>query len=260
MDDLDRISDRLLQNISSGYPEYLSRPFEVAEIYQSLVPYRHNRRELAMDTVQDYEVALCRLLTGERECLTGDEVMQQAIRRELDTNNPNTTIYRDFAAARVALGPALRSRTAATRPESVARESTAAGAKGASGGAQFAGSVAASEPDTRSEQASEQARPAVAPPSRPADERTAAAAGSVARTVERSGGLHAPERGARGAAASGDGGACSHCGGTLPEGRRVIFCPHCGQNLTVRRCPACGTELEQAWKFCVTCGRGADQG
>jgi len=24
----------------------------------------------------------------------------------------------------------------------------------------------------------------------------------------------------------------------------------------VQRCPACGTELEINWKFCITCGRG----
>ncbi len=49
---------------------------------------------------------------------------------------------------------------------------------------------------------------------------------------------------------------CRYCGGALPGGRRVVFCPHCGQNLTVQRCPACGSELELGWKFCITCGRG----
>jgi hypothetical protein len=36
----------------------------------------------------------------------------------------------------------------------------------------------------------------------------------------------------------------------------VLFCPSCGQNLMVQRCPACGTELEIHWKYCITCGRG----
>jgi predicted RNA-binding Zn-ribbon protein involved in translation (DUF1610 family) len=49
---------------------------------------------------------------------------------------------------------------------------------------------------------------------------------------------------------------CPFCGGTLPEGRNVIYCPHCGNNLSVSRCPACGSELEKGWKFCATCGRG----
>src|SRR2546422_4141289 len=25
--------------------------------------------------------------------------------------------------------------------------------------------------------------------------------------------------------------ACKFCGGTLPDGRKVTYCPHCGQNL-----------------------------
>jgi predicted amidophosphoribosyltransferase len=51
------------------------------------------------------------------------------------------------------------------------------------------------------------------------------------------------------------GGKCRYCRGTLPEGRDLTYCPHCGQDLTVYHCPACSTELEVGWKFCVTCGR-----
>jgi len=51
------------------------------------------------------------------------------------------------------------------------------------------------------------------------------------------------------------GGPCPYCGGALPEGRRITFCPHCGHNLTIQYCPACSTELETDWKFCTTCGR-----
>jgi predicted amidophosphoribosyltransferase len=61
-----------------------------------------------------------------------------------------------------------------------------------------------------------------------------------------------PQRGANTIVASGD---CRYCGGVLPEGRRITFCPHCGQNLTIQHCPACSTELELGWKFCTTCGR-----
>ena len=43
--------------------------------------------------------------------------------------------------------------------------------------------------------------------------------------------------------------------GELPAGRTISFCPHCGQDLTIRHCPACGSELEHDWQFCVTGGR-----
>ena len=51
---------------------------------------------------------------------------------------------------------------------------------------------------------------------------------------------------------------CRFCGNRLPDNRHMIFCPHCGLDMTKRQCPACSTELDVQWRFCVTCGRGAD--
>ena len=53
---------------------------------------------------------------------------------------------------------------------------------------------------------------------------------------------------------------CRFCGGELPAGRPLTFCPHCGQDQTVLHCEACGTELEMRWKYCTTCGRGVAAG
>ncbi len=53
----------------------------------------------------------------------------------------------------------------------------------------------------------------------------------------------------------GAGGTCRYCGGELPTGRALNYCPHCGQNLQVHHCPACGAELESGWRFCVACGK-----
>jgi predicted amidophosphoribosyltransferase len=64
-----------------------------------------------------------------------------------------------------------------------------------------------------------------------------------------------PQRGAQTIVASGT---CHYCAGELPDGRRITFCPHCGQNLTIQHCPACSTELELGWKFCTTCGRSVE--
>jgi hypothetical protein len=47
---------------------------------------------------------------------------------------------------------------------------------------------------------------------------------------------------------------CNRCGGALPVGRVVNFCPQCGQNLTRVQCPECKTELERGWRHCVNCG------
>ena len=51
------------------------------------------------------------------------------------------------------------------------------------------------------------------------------------------------------------GGPCPFCTHALPAGRAVIFCPHCGMNVTVAQCPACSSEVEPGWHYCVTCGR-----
>ncbi|HEY0972114.1 MAG TPA: zinc ribbon domain-containing protein [Gemmatimonadales bacterium] len=53
---------------------------------------------------------------------------------------------------------------------------------------------------------------------------------------------------------------CRYCGSALPRGRAVSFCPYCGQDLTVRQCPACSAELDLGWRFCVCCGRGVEGG
>jgi membrane protease subunit (stomatin/prohibitin family) len=50
---------------------------------------------------------------------------------------------------------------------------------------------------------------------------------------------------------------CRFCGGTLPDGRPVTYCPHCGQNLAAKHCAGCGAELDPVWKFCVNCGKKA---
>ncbi len=53
-------------------------------------------------------------------------------------------------------------------------------------------------------------------------------------------------------------GKCPYCGGALPQEQPIMFCPHCGHNVTIRLCPACSAELEMGWRYCPTCGRGLD--
>jgi hypothetical protein len=50
---------------------------------------------------------------------------------------------------------------------------------------------------------------------------------------------------------------CPYCSQSLPTDRSLKYCPHCGLNLRIRRCPGCSAEMEAEWKFCVTCGRSA---
>ena len=83
MDDLDRMFRQLVSVIRAEFPTYLDHPFEVAELYQSIIPYRHHRRALGFETNQDYELTLTRLLAGARGYLIGDPRMQERLRQEL---------------------------------------------------------------------------------------------------------------------------------------------------------------------------------
>lgn len=53
---------------------------------------------------------------------------------------------------------------------------------------------------------------------------------------------------------------CGRCRGSLPEGRSVNFCPHCGFDLRRAYCPQCNAELEPDWRHCVSCGTALPQG
>ena len=270
MDDLDRLFTRLVENIRAQFPEYLARPFEVAELYQTLIPYRHYRRELGIETNGDYEVALLRLLSGERGFLQVEPTMQEAMERELTGNNPNTALFREFAASRVSLSP-----DAARVAEQMAKRDALGTAIGAT--AAFGASAAATAPPHAAPASTPPAAaPAPPPPPRAAAPAPPSAPASAANTpgygfasaqhgsATPAGGVprgtsHTPPTAQRATPHGLTGGACPYCNGALPTGRKIVFCPNCGQNLTIQRCPACGTELEMGWKFCITCGRGMPQ-
>lgn len=235
MDDLDRVFHRLVSNIRHHHSEYLTSPFTVQELYETLIPYRHHRRELGIETNQDYEIAVSRLLSGERDYLLADAAMRDKLRSELQSGHGDPGAFREFAGAKVSLAPeALRRIRALTATGDDGSTSSAASAKAPPAiNATFP--IASPAPAPAAPAPAPTAPAPVAPPSKPAAAAPAALSSMMSASV--------PE-------------GCRFCGGTLPEGRTVVYCPHCGNNLSVSRCPACGSELEKGWKFCVTCGRG----
>jgi hypothetical protein len=109
MDAVDRMYRHLVRTVRSRFPQYLTQPFTVAELHQTVLPYRLHRRELGLETNDDYEIALTELLSGARDYLIVDEAMRDALRAELASTNPDPTAFKQFAAASVALSPsALR--------------------------------------------------------------------------------------------------------------------------------------------------------
>ena len=197
MDDLDRLFQRLVHNIRNGHAEYLSVPFTVQELYDTLVPYRHYRRDLGIETNQDYEAAVTRLLAGEKGYVRADKAMQDRLKEELESPHADVGAFRDFAEARISLAPEAVQKLGVAVP------------------AQNAGGYAGQENGNGS------------------------ATSFGLATVDLAEG-------------------CKFCGGTLPEGRTVTYCPHCGQNLAAKHCAGCGAELDPLWKFCVNCGKKAN--
>jgi|SRR5690348_6143099 len=274
MDALDRTFRHLVQTIQARYPAYLAQPFEVAELYQNILPYRHHRRELGLDTNQDYELVLLQLLSGARDYLVVDNQMRERLARELASPHPDPGVFREFSTTQIALSPAAVRRVQSgvfgdAEPALAAAgraTSTEPTQRFAPHRAQPAAASAASAPSTAATNTGPISAPA---PRRAPAPLPAAAAAAPAPAATSASTATTPTTAPRAAASVATGvrptntivpqagELCRYCNGALPAGRRVTFCPHCGQNLTVVNCLACGTELELGWKFCTTCGRPA---
>ena len=259
---LQRFHTILVREIQTNNPDYLSGPFSVAEIYQNLVPYRTHRDQIGVEMNADYEHALLQLLAGEGDFLTIESrTARQEIREELDSPNPNTGLYRDFAAADVRLNPdkvddALRGwegPVAALDEEEMEDLPVLPDIlPGLDGEGEEEGSkveaLIAEEMDEGEAEVGEVDSPAL--PFDLSEQEESPETDPVSLEEEDlveedpttpGPGPHTPET-------------CPWCREKLPDRVGVKFCPFCGSNVLLVPCPECGEELESNWRFCVTCG------
>lgn len=237
MDALDLLFRRLVLAARAGGA--LERQVTVGELLDDLVPYAAARRDGQLDSHDDYLHGLMRLVSGERSLLFADDLMQDDLRAELASPNPDLTVVRTYSRTKLRLstegiakvlagdteidlrpptplkpGPRVSSATLPARPETPAAPSTGPRRQGSLLDAFSASDASPTVPDAGGAQVGAQA----------------------ADTVDLG---------------------CPYCSQALPTGRTVKYCPSCGLNLLVRRCPGCSAEIEPGWKFCVTCGRQA---
>ncbi|HEX4633541.1 MAG TPA: zinc ribbon domain-containing protein [Gemmatimonadales bacterium] len=195
----------------------LATPFPAADVYERLVPYRSNRSRLRVATHQDYEMTVLRLLAGERGYVRLEpDEIREGFQREVTQTNPDPAIFRNFPDSQVMINRLAAERF--LRGESVYAPPAPAG------------DDLTDDPVVEEEPidyTSENPIPVVA---------------GAAFEIERD---------------TRPGAQCAYCGGVLPGDRKVNFCPHCGQPPSGElRCPACGSEVDVGWAYCVGCGRG----
>jgi Double zinc ribbon len=100
--DVRRLFEELVAVLAERDPERLTATFQVAELYQHLLPYRTYRSRLGFDTNQDYEAALLGLLAGIGGFVSVEPVeAQEALSAEAASSNPDVGMFREFAGARV---------------------------------------------------------------------------------------------------------------------------------------------------------------
>lgn len=238
-DTLQRFYGALVEALRERGPADLERPFTVAEIYQDLVPYRTHRDTLGVEMNGDYEHALLRLLAGEGGYLKIEsELAQREIRQELDEVDPNTALYRDFAAVDVRLEPDAipefddAAPVGAVEPAEVAEDVEAPptpfapGFKAGSDTTESTGGIVV-DADPEAEKG-------------PATVAAGEAAPELSGTEQVS---YMPEDGA-----------CRWCRSDLPDRDNLRYCPYCGADQALSPCRACGEAMEQDWQFCIVCG------
>ena len=222
MSDLEHFFRQLVANLAATDPHRLHQQLQVAEIQRDILPYRAHRRALALESAEDYEVLLLRLCAGEGGFARLDPPELQArLQSELASPNPDLTLLRAHGDALVWLNASGVAGALAADPHAAYAPPTIG--PGRAPEETLGPALENTEPDL----------PAADDNELPLDEVAAA--------------RHAPDP-------HGADSMCLYCGGALPAGRLVNFCPHCGQSQRTLRCASCQAEVEYGWRHCVNCG------
>jgi len=227
MSSLDALSDLLSRAAQAAGAT--ARPIAVKEILDTLAPYRQVRAHAIVDTNDDYLLLVMRLLAGEGGYVDAEAAVRTACATELSSPNPDLFVVRSHGHATVRL---TGSRSSASTPAAAPAPAPAPAP------------VPVPAPAPAPEPA-----PAPAPAPAPIPEPPPIA--DIPEVI-----VDTPEQ--TPAPSDTDAGpSCVACAHPLPADRDIRFCPWCGVDQTIKRCPGCASELETTWRFCVTCGRQA---
>lgn len=216
-DELDRLFELLVTALARE--TRVAIPFPATDIYERLVPYRSNRSRLNVATHQDYEMAVLRLLAGERGYVQLEpDSVREAMAMEAAAPNPDPAFFRSFRDAQVMVNGRAAERV-------------------------MLADRAFAPPSPRQEDAD-------------ADELSDTTGENPVPPTDLPFAVFRPPRGVAADAAAPTTNQCEYCGGVLPTNREVNFCPHCGQPPAGDlKCPACGSDVDVGWAYCLACGR-----
>jgi len=214
MDEITRFARRLVEQLSTS-KEGVHRAVTVGQVREKILPYRTHRRALLLESVEDYETVLLRLIAGERGFVrTLPVTAARRCQEELAGAHPDLGVLDEVADSTIQI-------TSLAAAQIVGHEGE---------------EVAPADPPVPASVAKQSRRTAeiASAPVAPRDDPPPVIAGEAK-----------PSR---------DDGKCPHCQHAMPSGRQVVFCPWCGGRLIPFTCPRCQTELDSEWRHCITCG------
>lgn len=106
MDDLDRLAFRLVRTIRQRFPQLREQGFTLADLEETLLPFRDARREMADGGADSWEITVLRLVSGERGYIVTDEDLQSACGHALTLPSPTLALVRSWGTTSLRLGPA----------------------------------------------------------------------------------------------------------------------------------------------------------
>lgn len=238
MTDVERFFRRLVANLASSDPARLHHPIPLEDVYQSIIPYRSNRRALHLETSEDYEMVLLRLCAGEGELVrTEPEDARVEFAEEVKSPNPDLDVLRRLEHVVISLRSEPLARALDPEPEVERPYLTPSAAMPPAPpipGLDLP-QLEAIEPVDEAETLLDD-DPLPDEPDRPVLDEDQLADEPADP---------APH--------------CLYCGDRLPADRPVRFCPHCGQRQTPPECPRCHSEVEPGWRHCVSCGAALEE-
>jgi len=236
--DIERLFRHLTRTLQAVDPARLQQPLTVGELVSRFVPYRTSRRALGVESSEDYELLLLRFAIGEGGFAnTEPDPVKARFAREARSPNPDLSVLREFRDAVFVLQPIPLARVLSGQTEDDAyapppRPAPMPPPELVEAVGQMDAEVDVIEP-------------------LPFDAvRTVGPVAAAVREVEVPATPDPPAVPVAAAAR------CSFCGGSLPAGRAVHFCPHCGQSQLQGQCPKCKADVEYGWRHCVSCGTG----